>query len=62
MVDIIRPTSGWGAVRGSSITSAAMDYLDTNMSNEKAHWESALCLYESWTGTLPELIKVSKQL
>ena len=62
VVDIIRPTSGWGAVRGSSITSAAMDYLDTNMGNEKAHWESALCLYESWTGTLPELIKVSKQL
>jgi hypothetical protein len=62
VVDIIKPASGWGAIRGSSITAAAMDYLDSNMSQEKAHWESALCLYESWTGTLPELIKVSKQL
>jgi hypothetical protein len=62
VVDIIKPASGWGAIRGSSITAAAMDYLDSNMSQENAHWESALCLYESWTGTLPELIKVSKQL
>lgn len=62
VVDIIKPANGWGAVRGSSMTAAAMDFLDSNMSQEKAHWESALCLYESWTGTLPELIKVSKQL
>lgn len=62
VVDIIKPASGWGAIRGSSITAAAMDFLDSNMSQDKAHWESALCLYESWTGTLPELIKVSKQL
>jgi len=62
VIDIIKPKSGWGSIRNSSITLSSMNYLESNLGTQIAKWETVLCLYETWTGTLPDLISAVEQL
>lgn len=62
VIDIIKPKTGWGSIRNSSIALSSMNYLEANLGNQIAKWEMVLCLYETWTGTLSELVSAVEQL
>ena len=62
VIDIIKPKIGWGSIRNSSIALSAMNYLEAHLGNQTAKWEMVLCLYETWTGTLSELVSAVEQL
>jgi|688.fasta_scaffold179989_2 hypothetical protein len=62
VIDIIKPKTGWGSIRNSSITLSSIKYLEAHLGNQIAKWEMVLCLYETWTGTLSELVSAVEQL
>jgi hypothetical protein len=62
VIDTVKPQSGWGNIRSQSINRAAISYLENNLKDDKAKWESVLCLYEGWSGTLQELVDISGKI
>lgn len=56
LIELFAPRNGWGSANNARLTSASMTFLGSQLKDDVALWESALVLYEGWTGTLTELV------
>lgn len=62
LVDLVLPVGGWGSVRSSVLLTAAMDYLHRSIGEDRKVWEAVLVLFETWTGSLDDLVETARHL
>lgn len=62
LIELFAPRNGWGHVKNSRLTSMSLEYLQQALGDDVNSWESALVLYEGWTGTLGDLVKASRTI
>jgi hypothetical protein len=62
LIDSMVPKGGWGSVRSDNLLASAMDYLEAQIGPDIRVWEAVLVLFESWTGSLDELVTTARHI
>jgi hypothetical protein len=62
LVHSLLPKGGWGVIRSDQLLGAAMGYLNTRIGENARVWEAALVLFETWTGSLDELVDTAERI
>ena len=56
LITSFAPASGWSTVRQTHLVNAALQYLQDEIGDDARVWETSLSLYDTWTGSLEELV------
>jgi hypothetical protein len=63
LVDMIAPPNGWSSLtRSPDVAHAAYLYLESQLKEDISAWETALTLFDDWTGNLPALASAAKTI
>ena len=63
LVDMVSPSNGWSSlIRSPDVAQAAYNYLESKLEGDVNAWETALTLFDDWTGTLPALASAAHNI